>query len=86
MNQQKTVMQGIVDTVRLIVDKLLGRRYYFVVAGLRGADFSKSGTIFISSDIFTTRSAALARLESLGNNSSYFGLEVRSFRSRKVGL
>jgi hypothetical protein len=84
MNQQKTVIQGIADTISLIVEKLLGRRYYIVVAGTRGADPKRAGATFLCSYFFTTRAAALAHLESLGGSTSYYGIEVRSFRSRRL--
>ncbi len=81
MNPQKTVIQGIADTVGEIIDTLLGRKYYAVVVGTRGKEM-----YFLTSDIFRSRAEADQRRDELRCNASYYYVETHSFRSHRLKL
>jgi hypothetical protein len=81
MNPQKTVIQGIADTVGEIVDALLGRKYYAVVVGTRGKEM-----YFLTSDIFKSRAEAEQRREELRSNATFYYVEMHSFRSQRLKL
>ncbi len=79
MNQQQTVIQGIITTLHTLLDKVLGPRYYVIIVGTRGTD-----KYFVTSDLFLTLEAAQQRRDQLAGNQSYYFLEMHTFRSRRI--
>lgn len=66
-----------ISVIQKLTEMLLGRKYYGVVVGQRGA-----GLYFLNGTFYRTREEAAAYRRSLDANASYMYIETVSFRSR----